>query len=113
MSKVCIIGLDGGTFAVIDYLVGQKRLPNFARLMGEGSRATLFSTTPPLTWPAWASFYTGTNPGKTGAADLFKFRPGTYQLEPMNAGNLQGTPIWSLASGHGKRVCVYNVPVTY
>ena len=113
MSKVSVIGLDGGTFAVIDYLVGRGRLPNFARLMGEGSRATLLSTTPPLTWPAWASFYTGTNPGKTGAADLFKFRPGTYQLEPMNAGNLEGEPIWSLASSKGKRVCVYNVPVTY
>src|SRR5665811_198804 len=81
--------------------------------MGKGSRATLLSTVPPLTWPAWASFYTGTNPGKTGAADLFKFRPGTYQLEPMNAGNLRGEPIWSLASSKGKRVCVYNVPVTY
>lgn len=113
MSKVCVIGLDGGTFSVIDYLVDKGRLPNFASLMGKGSRATLLSTVPPLTWPAWASFYTGTNPGKTGAADLFKFRPGTYQLEPMNAGNLRGEPIWSLASSKGKRVCVYNVPVTY
>ena len=113
MSKICIIGLDGGTFTVIDYLVAQGRLPNFARLMDQGSRATLFSTVPPITWPAWASFYTGANPGKTGAADIFKFRPGTYQLEPMNAGNLRGTPFWSLAGSGGKRVCIYNVPVTY
>lgn len=113
MSKVRVIGLDGGTFTVIDYLTGQGRMPNFARLMKQGSRATLMSTAPPVTWPAWASFYTGMNPGKTGAADLFKFIRGTYRLEPMNAGNLQGTPIWSLASSRGKRVCVYNVPVTY
>lgn len=113
MSQVRVIGLDGGTFTVIDYLTGQGRLPNFARLMKGGSRATLLSTAPPVTWPAWASFYTGTNPGKTGAADLFKFIPGTYKLEPMNAGNLKGTPIWSLASSRDKQVCVYNVPVTY
>ena len=113
MSKVCIIGLDGGTFTVIDYLVARGRLPNFAGLMERGSRATLMSIVPPLTWPAWASFYTGTNPGKTGAADLFKFIPGTYRLEPMNAGNLQGIPFWSLAGSAGKRVCIYNVPVTY
>ena len=113
MSKVCVIGLDGGTFSVIDYLIRQKRLPNFARLMTEGSRATLLSTTPPLTPAAWTSFYTGSNPGKTGAVGFFKFRPGTYQLEPMNAGNLEGTPIWSLASSRRKRVCVFNVPVTY
>lgn len=113
LSKVCIIGLDGGTFTVIDYLAKLGRMPNFTRLMEKGSRATLLSTVPPVTWPAWASFYTGCNPGKTGAADLFKFRPGTYRLEPMNAGNLKGTPIWSLASSCGLKVCVYNVPVTY
>ncbi|MBI5870719.1 MAG: alkaline phosphatase family protein [Actinobacteria bacterium] len=113
MSKVCVIGLDGGTFAVIDYLIGQKQLPNFARLMADGSHGNLLSTTPPLTPAAWSSFFTGSNPGKTGAIGFFKFRAGTYQLEPMNAGNLQGTPIWSLASSHGKRVCVFNVPVTY
>ncbi|MFA5802241.1 MAG: alkaline phosphatase family protein [Thermoleophilia bacterium] len=113
MSKVCVIGLDGGTFSVIDFLIGQKRLPNFARLMNEGSSSTLMSTIPPLTPAAWTSFFTGSNPGKTGAVGFFKFRPGTYQLEPMNAGNLRGAPIWSLASSRGKRVCVFNVPVTY
>ncbi|MBE0428981.1 MAG: alkaline phosphatase family protein [Thermoleophilia bacterium] len=113
MSKVRVIGLDGATFSIIDHLAAGGRLPNFSRLMDKGRRATLLSTAPPVTWPAWASFYTGTNPGKTGAADLFRFRPGTYKLEPMNAGNLHGRPIWSLAGDAGRRVCVYNVPVTY
>ena len=113
MSKVCVIGLDGGTFAVIDHLIGLGRLPNFARLMSEGSRATLLSTIPPLTPAAWTSFFTGSNPAKTGAVGFFRFRPGTYRLEPMNAGNLQGAPVWSLAGSRGKRVCVFNVPVTY
>lgn len=88
-------------------------MPNFQRLMDEGSRATLLSTIPPLTPAAWSSFFTGSNPGKTGAVGFFRFRPGTYQLEPMNAANLKGTPIWSLAGSKGKRVCVFNVPVTY
>ncbi|MHB8858054.1 MAG: alkaline phosphatase family protein [Thermoleophilia bacterium] len=113
MSKVTVIGLDGGTFTVIDYLTGLGRLPNLSRLMRQGSRATLLSTAPPVTWPAWSAFHTGTNPGKNGAADLFRFRTGSYQLEPMNGGNLRGSSIWSLASGKDKRVCIYNVPVTY
>lgn len=113
MAKVCVIGLDGGTFSVIDHLIREKRLPNFDRLMNGGSRATLLSTIPPLTPAAWSSFFTGSNPGKTGAVGFFRFRPGTYQLEPMNAGNLRGETIWSLAGSRGKRVCVYNVPVTY
>lgn len=113
MAKVCVIGLDGATFAVIDYLTSQGRMPNFSRLRSEGSEATLLSTIPPLTPAAWSSFFTGTNPGKTGAVGFFRFRPGTYQMEPMNARNLQGEPLWQMASRHGKRVCVYNVPVTY
>jgi predicted AlkP superfamily phosphohydrolase/phosphomutase len=105
--------LDGGTYSVIDHLIEEGRLPNFARLIERGSRASLLSTIPPLTPAAWSSFFTGSNPGKTGAVGFFRFRPGTYQLEPMNAGNLRGEPLWSLAGSRGKRVCVFNVPVTY
>ncbi len=113
MSKVCIIGLDGGTFTVIDYLAGQGRLPNFARMMAEGSRAVLMSSIPPITPAAWSSFYMGTNPGKHGSVGFFRFRSGTYRLEPMNSSTVRGTSLWSLASGEKRKVCVYDVPVTY
>lgn len=55
----------------------------------------------------------GTNPGKHGSVGFFRFRPGTYRLEPMNASAVRGTSLWSLASGEKRRVCVYDVPVTY
>ncbi|MBE0428983.1 MAG: alkaline phosphatase family protein [Thermoleophilia bacterium] len=113
MSKLLVIGLDGGTFTVIDYLIGKNRLPNFARLIESGSHATLMSTLPPITPAAWSSFFTGTNPGKHGSVGFFRFREGTYQLEPMNAANVRGASVWGLVSGVGKRVCVYDVPVTY
>lgn len=113
MSKVCVIGIDGGTFEVIDYLVGKGRLPNFREVLGEGSHATLLSTVPALTPAAWTTFYTGSNPGQHGAIDFFKRIPGTYNLMPANGGMVRGTSLWSQASRHGKRVCVYNVPMTY
>ncbi|MCL4473142.1 MAG: alkaline phosphatase family protein [Actinobacteria bacterium] len=113
MSKVCIIGIDGGTYDVIDYLVKKGRLPNFSSMMQNGSRATLYSTTPALTPAAWTTFYTGTNPGSHGAIEFFKKKPGAYSLTPVNGGMVQGLPIWTQASRQGKRVCVYNVPMTY
>lgn len=113
LSKVCAIGLDGATFRVVDYLIGQGRLPVFSRIIEEGSRATLNSTRPPLTPAAWASFYTGTNPGKHGVVDFFRRFPGTYSLAPVSAQAVQGHTVWSIASDYGKRVCVYNVPLTY
>ncbi|MFA5802239.1 MAG: alkaline phosphatase family protein, partial [Thermoleophilia bacterium] len=113
MSKVRVIGLDGGTFRVVDYLIGQGRLPAFSRIIDDGSRATLKSTRPPLTPAAWASFYTGANPGKHGVVDFFTRLPGTYKLTPVSAQTVKGRAVWSIASDHGKRVCVYNVPLTY
>jgi predicted AlkP superfamily phosphohydrolase/phosphomutase len=113
MSRVCIIGLDGATFRIIDYLIERKRLPNFAAAISSGSRATLKSTIPCLTPAAWTTFYTGTNPGKHGTIDFFKRQAGTYKLTPSNASTVNGIPIWSYAGNMGKRVCVYNVPVSY
>lgn len=94
-------------------MVNEGRLPNFARALNEGSQASLLSSIPPLTPAAWVTFYMGTNPGRHGAVDFFRRVPGTYRLEPINAGTVMGTPLWSHASQLGKKVCVYNVPVTY
>jgi predicted AlkP superfamily phosphohydrolase/phosphomutase len=105
--------LDGGTFRIIDYLVAQGRLPNFATFMERGSRATLKSTVPAVTPAAWSAFYTGTNPGKTGVVDFFQWTPGEQKISLVNATNVKGRHIWSVASETGNRVCVYNVPVTY
>lgn len=113
MSKICVIGLDGGTFSIIDYLIGQDRLPNFKKLMDNGSRATLNSTIPIITPTAWTTFYTGTNPGRHGVIDFFKRLPGSYKLAPVNATTAKADSIWKQASAHDKRVCVFNVPVTY
>lgn len=113
MPHVCVIGLDGGTFRIIDYLVEKGRLPNFAMFMERGSRALLKSTVPAVTPAAWSAFYTGTNPGKTGVVDFFQWTPGEQRISLVNATNVKGRHIWSVASETGNRVCVYNVPVTY
>lgn len=91
--------------------MGQNRLPNFASIISRGSRATLMSSIPPVTPAAWASFFTSSNPGVHGAADFYS--SGTYKMVPINGGSITGVPLWVSASDSGKRVCVYNVPLTY
>src|SRR3990172_11273772 len=68
--KVVLIGLDGGTYRVLNPLMEEGRLPNIARLLKNGSHGTLLSTIPPVTAPAWTSLLTGKNPGKHG---IFNF----------------------------------------
>jgi predicted AlkP superfamily phosphohydrolase/phosphomutase len=113
MSKVLIIGLDGGTFDLIKPWVKEGKLPNIARLMHSGVYNNLQSTIPPMTFPAWNAFMTGKNPGKHGVFDFMERKNGTYDLEIKNAHHRKSETIWKIASKAGKRCAVIGVPVTY
>ena len=112
-NKVVLIGLDGADFKIIDYLISRGRLPYISRLVQNGSRATLQSLIHPVSASAWVSLYTGKNPGKHGVVDFVRRKKGTYDLEPINRGCVTEKPIWSILTECGKRVCIFNVPVTY
>lgn len=56
---------------------------------------------------------TGKNPGKHGIFDFTFRKKGTYELSPINARMREGKAFWSLATEAGKKVCIFNVPVTY
>ncbi len=50
--KTLILGLDGGTFKVIDPLIKQNKLPNLSYLIKNGCHGILKSTIHPITAPA-------------------------------------------------------------
>ena len=62
--KVAVFGLDGVTFDLLQPWLDEGRLPNLAKLLGDGAQGRLRSTIPPVSASAWASFATGTNPGR-------------------------------------------------
>jgi predicted AlkP superfamily phosphohydrolase/phosphomutase len=111
--RVIVIGLDGGTFDLIQPWTEAGHLPTFARLMRDGAWGNLRSTMPPITAPAWSSFVTGKNPGKHGLIDFVTRRPESYDVSPVNASLRQGRSLWSLLSDDEKSVIVVNVPLTY
>jgi len=111
MSRVLVIGVDGGTFDLIDPWAAAGDLPNLAHLMAEGARGPLESTLPPVTSPAWPTFATGMNPGKHGVFDFI--RPAGGQFELVNATSIRAPTLWQILSEAGRTVGVVNVPVTY
>lgn len=112
-KKVFVLGLDGASPDVIESLIRAGRLPTFKRLKEEGSMGPLRTTIPPITGSAWSSFMTGKNPGKHGIFDFTYRKEGTYHLVPINSQRRDGRSFWSWAGGAGKKVGVFNVPVTY
>jgi len=113
MKKVFVLGVDGATLDLIEPWVNQERLPNFRRLMGEGSFGICLSTIHPLTPQAWASFLTGKNPGKHGLYDFGVRKNGAYDLRLTTSKDRKGAAIWNYVNSYGMKAGIVNVPLTY
>ncbi len=111
--RVMIIGLDGATLDLIRPWAEAGILPTFKRLIQNGASGPLRSTMPPLTPTAWSSFMTGVNPGKHGVFEFYANREDSGRSMLVQSGRRQAPSFWQLAGQEGKRVIVYNVPVTY
>ena len=111
--KVMVIGLDGATFDLLRPWAEQGFLPTIRSLMVEGAWGELRSTIPPMTAPAWTSFATGKNPGKHGLYDWIYRHQASYDVSPLTAEHNRQPTIWSLLSDAGRRVCLFNIPMTY
>jgi predicted AlkP superfamily phosphohydrolase/phosphomutase len=68
MTRLLVVGLDGGTESVIG--LPDANLTNIAAVRAGGASATLMSTVPPITAAAWPSMMTGWNPGRHGMYDF-------------------------------------------
>ena len=113
MSRVFVIGIDGVTFDTFDPWMDQGVLPYLASLREKGVHASLRSVFPPITAPAWVSFMTGMNPGKTGIFEFLYTTGTSFDQAPVNATVRDGVPIWDILSREGKKVLVTGIPVTY
>lgn len=113
-NRVMVLGFDGGTFDVFEPLSGMGHMPRFSQLMEKGVWGPLWSVTPPVTGPAWASFLTGKQPGKHGLFDFLKRTPGQVGRQPVNFSDIKSSSLLNLVGQSGDMsVCAFNVPVTY
>lgn len=111
--RVLVLGLDGGTFSLIEPWARNGWMPNLARIMAKGCRGELKSTIPPYTPPAWASIYTGVNPGKHGVFGFFTNDPKTGSRKLCNSTSINAPKIWEILNSNGIRTGLINLPMSY
>lgn len=108
-----VIGLDGGTFNILEPLFAKGELPHLRRLCHAGLRAELLSTLPVATLPAWTSFLTAANPAGHGVTDIFMRRDDGYGLTPANGTKRTVPTFLARLSAQGYAVASLGVPGTY
>jgi predicted AlkP superfamily phosphohydrolase/phosphomutase len=117
-KRLLIIGLDGGTWTVLEPWLQDGTLPHLAQLRANGCWGELRSTFPPLTAPAWSSFLTGKNPGKHSVfhfldVDEIADRSAAAPHKIVDGRSIQSATLWDIVGHHGLRAGVINVPMSY
>lgn len=112
-ERTIVIGLDGGTFKVIDRLVAEGRMPVLERIAREGVRGPLESTVITNSFPAWTTCTTGVNPGKHGIYYALLRDRTRYGMKLMNSSDVKARRLWDLLNEAGLTAGVVNVPGTY
>lgn len=112
-KRVIILGLDGGTWTILNPLIQSGKARFFSQLTQNGVHGVLRSITPPVTAPAWTSFLTGKNPGKHGLFDFQWIDFAANQRKLTFSTDCKSANIMDYLSEAGKRLLFVNVPLTY
>ncbi len=112
-KKMLVVGLDSGTWRVLDPLMERGCMPFMQGLVRRGARGILRSTVPPVTAAAWTSFLTGLNPGAHGLFNFWMHDPNTYDARYVDGSARKSRPLWTYLNDAGLKTGLVNVPMTY
>jgi tetratricopeptide (TPR) repeat protein len=105
-SRVIVLGLDGVDPDVVDLLVDEGQLPNFAKLKREGAYARLYSPPPLLSPIIWTTVATGRKPSDHGIGHFTTVDPATGEELPVTSRLRRVKALWNIFSEHDREVAV-------
>ena len=112
-KKICILGLDGTPYTLLESLCNAGKMPNLKEISGQGTLAPMTTALPEISSVAWSSFMTGKNPGKHNIYGFSDLKPNSYDAYFPNYTNIKSKTMWDIVGGEGKRSVIINVPSTY
>jgi predicted AlkP superfamily phosphohydrolase/phosphomutase len=136
-KKLIILGIDGMDPDLLTKFMAEGKMPNFARLAGQGSFRRLTTSIPPQSPVAWSNLITGMNAGGHGIFDFIHRDPKTFQLYfstsrvegpkrsltlgnwviPLGSGSVEqlrhGKAFWEILDERGIPNSVYRIPANF
>lgn len=107
-----LIGIDGADWNNIYPFLNEGLLPNFKKLMKEGSYGKLKTFAPARSPVVWTSIATGKNMFKHGIVDWTYVNEKGLQV-PYSENELKAARVWKILNLSGKRVGVINWMCTF
>jgi predicted AlkP superfamily phosphohydrolase/phosphomutase/Flp pilus assembly protein TadD len=107
------IGLDGLDWELLDRLSAEGKMPNWKRLVAEGSSGKIASFLPILSPVVWTTAATGVGPDVHRVLDFQEVDARTGQKVPISGFSRAVPAIWNLASAAGRRVGVVGFWATH
>ena len=102
--KVVLLGFDSCDPDLVDQMIRDGKLPNFARMRRDGASGTLESTVPPLSPVVWTTIATGMPPERHGILDFVTGTPAG--VRPVDSSLRQADTFWDDMSRCGETVGV-------
>ncbi len=102
-GRVFIVAIDGGNWEVFDPVMRAGLMPNLARLIQSGSRATLESMDPTASAIVWTTIATGKKPKQHGVHG-FVVQTDDGRTVPVSSTLRRVQALWNIASEAGVSV---------
>jgi predicted AlkP superfamily phosphohydrolase/phosphomutase len=111
--RAMVIGIDGGSFDIVDPLVRDGRLPNIGRLLHRAASATTMCTWPAHTAPGWSTFVSACQPGGHGIYQFFDTQHPGYAASVTTSGRLGRSSVWDWLAAQGYTLGLVNIPMSH
>lgn len=112
-TEVLLLEVDAGDKGLILEWARTGVLPTFASLLARGLVGHTMAPRGFFVGSIWPSFYTGVSPARHGVHSLVMLKPGTYEVAHLPTGeHVRREPFWNHLSRAGKRVAVFDVPLS-
>lgn len=98
--SVLLVGVDGADMGIVDRLIGEGKLPTFARLKRDGAFGRLRSIEPLLSPIVWTTIATGREAQDHGIFDFIEIGP-DGQPTPITSVRRKVPALWNIAGQFG------------
>lgn len=112
-APIVLVGVDGGEWQVIDEMIADGELPNFARLKLEGAWGHLINNGMENSPVVWTTFATGHFARQHGVLDHVFPYGGDSPRRPVTSELRRVPALWNIATHYGRRSIVVGYFVSH